>query len=232
MHGFGKGAHQRFYSELESFGNRHERPYAILNVLEKETTQPIGLGAGQLVFANLALENTRQFCDAPGGGIQAVGSEREIANRFGIGFIEIAFGNVCRVEICVQDRSSSRIRPLSPTRGILEIIASRLGSLRRVDACSRGRISATGTPDFSTMNVSPSATARTIALVCKCSSRTVVRFMLVHGGGGWCGHRWRCCGRRSKPGPFAQPFENRVVPQQRILRLQNPMAFVGEKQEL
>jgi hypothetical protein len=60
------------------------------------------------------------------------------------------------------------------------MMASRFGILgagREAGRCSKGRNSAIGTPDFSMMYDSPSSTALTIALVCKWSSRTVVRFM-------------------------------------------------------
>jgi hypothetical protein len=76
LHGFGKNANQRFHAEKESFGDRQERPYAVLNVLEKEITQPIGLRTGQMGFTDVALENTRQLCDTPRGRIQAVQTER------------------------------------------------------------------------------------------------------------------------------------------------------------
>src|ERR1700684_2134414 len=68
------------------------------------------------------------------------------------------------------------MRPLSPARFILEMMASRFGSLR-VGGFSKGRSSATGMPDFKMMYDSPSATARMRALVCKWSSRTLVLFM-------------------------------------------------------
>jgi hypothetical protein len=72
VHGFGKSAYQRFHAKKESFGDRQERPNAVLNVFEKEITQPISLRTGHPGFADVTLENTRQLCDTPGGGIQAI----------------------------------------------------------------------------------------------------------------------------------------------------------------
>src|SRR5581483_4869791 len=116
-------------------------------------------------FAHLLLENATHFRNAPCGCVQSGGLFHYLPDGGGIRLVDITFGYVGGIKVQVQERSSSKMRPLSPTRFILEVIASRSGNLRVGGSCPKCRNSATGTPDFSTMKDSPARTA--LALVCK-----------------------------------------------------------------
>src|SRR5437879_1291981 len=122
------------------------------------------------------MRQTRHLGNTDRGRIQAVGPLRQFTDRLPVGLVPVALAQVGGVEIQPQVRSCSRIRPLSMVSGPLIIGASRSG-MRGVGRSEMGRISATGTPRFSIMKDSPSATWRTISLVLRWSSRTVEDLM-------------------------------------------------------
>jgi hypothetical protein len=171
-----KSPGRSFDPAQESLGHRYSRDHSIPDIFQKQIPPCRCLGRCGWPLTNLALRQTRHLGNTDRGGIQAVRPSCQFPNQPSVGLVPVALCKVGCVEIQLQVRSCSRIRPLSTVSGPLIIRASRSG-IRAAGRSEMGRISATGTPRFSIMKDSPSTTRRTISLVFRWSSRTVEDFM-------------------------------------------------------
>lgn len=112
--------------------------------------------------------------------MQAFPALNQLPNFRRVRVVQVTLGDVSRIQVELHPRSrlSETNRPLSPfSFGNLARNGSSCRNTLAGEGRSKGRSSATGTPRFSMTITCPCATCFTMALVRKCKSRMLARFM-------------------------------------------------------
>src|SRR5438876_833775 len=102
---------ERVNSIQQALRNRYEVPHTIAYVVQK-----LAADCGSLIrfddsLTVFAINHTCHFSDGPSAGIETARARNKLPHFVSVGFAKITFCDIRRVEVQVQERSSSKIRP-------------------------------------------------------------------------------------------------------------------------